>query len=279
MNYRTSAKCCRTWITISTLSVNPAPAVIIDVHQVTALGSKSDGGTSLAMDSPYVRSLLEPFRPLHSMNARVSGRLSAQYKANIEFSITKAASSALKLIDSVSRLIAQGKQASDIGDVVSARSSLYEAIDELGFGHSDYNIDSPTGSEFQKLPAHRVFRLLRFRIYTSLAACFFKLGNFRKSHDCGNAAWQARTVKLILDDAVYAAEVSGLWYCQAMANESVRRIEQALLEIDLALHFLQPSGIAYELELELELRTLKTQIEAQKADLQVTPRLTVTECM
>lgn len=64
-----------------------------------------------------------------------------------------------------------------------------------------------------------------------------------------------------------------------MANENMGRIEQALLEIDLALHFLQPSGLAYELALDLKLRTLKNQIEAQKADMQVTLRLTITECM
>lgn len=157
------------------------PVVTIDVDQLIGLDSRSDDGTSLTMDSPYARSLLEPFRSLHSMNARVSGRVSAQYKADIEISIAKAAPSALELIDSVSRLIAQGKQASDIGDVALARSRLCEAINELEVGHSDNEIDALTGPEFHDLPAHRVFKAASFSDLCLTCCMLLQAWKFQKN--------------------------------------------------------------------------------------------------
>ena len=189
-------------------------------------------------DCPWVKRLLEPFCRLRGMRIRVGGFVTPSYKEKIEQCATRLPPMAVDLVSMVSKYREEGNQATHNGKLVTAAKRYESALDTLNSGHTRLTYDPMTEDENKALAK---MEFLQIVLRSVLASAYLELGEHSKSYRCaqdlGLGRWHR--FKYYRGGAKLKLRhiCAHIMLCKALAGKALGQPVQALMDLDLGLHF------------------------------------------
>ena len=194
-------------------------------------------------DCPSVKRLLEPFCRLRGMRIRVGGFVTPSYKERIEHCGTRLPPTAVDLVSMVSKYREEGNEATQNGKFVTAAKRYESALDMLNSGYTRLT-DHPVTVETSVLSEHRALAIMEYLqiiLRSVLASTYLKLGEHSKSYRCaqdlGLAKWHVFWYYEGNAHTKLRRLCAHIMLYKALAGKALGQPVQALMDLDLGLHF------------------------------------------